>query len=227
MKRISITILTILPLLILNQDEGDIEGEKNELIENFQNLWKEKMNDYESQYVYIIPVEYKKTKIFYENVTEAPSRFKGGYYVDDFENQKIEFKIIDPNNKVLFHNDTYGSIFDFNVTEKGLYQISFYNKFINSEIRSTFTMNSGQNVKLEKTTLNKTEGKLDDLIRFLENYKTSDQMVRNMKRKRYTKLMETNKYFFVFSIIETLVLIAVSAWQYYYMKHLFEIKGSL
>ena len=52
-------------------------------------------------------------------------------------------------------------------------------------------------------------------------------MVRNMKRRRYNKLMKTNKYFFVFSVIETLVLVGVSAWQYYYMKHLFEIKGSL
>ena len=224
MKKSLITLL-ILPTIIYTQNETS--SEKNEIIDEFQNQWRETMMDYESQYVYIIPVGYKKIATFYENVSEVPSRFRGAYFVDDTGKERVEFKITDPHKKILYHNTTFGSIFDFNVTEKGLYEISFNNKFTNSEIKPTFTMNSGQNLKLERQTLNKTESKLDDLIQFLQNYKTSDQMVRNMKRKRYAKLMETNKYFFVFSIIETLVLIAVSAWQYYYMKHLFEIKGSL
>ena len=223
--RKSLITLLILPTIIYTQNETS--SEKNEIIDEFQNQWRETMMDYESQYVYIIPVGYKKIATFYENVSEVPSRFRGAYFVDDTGKERVEFKITDPHKKILYHNTTFGSIFDFNVTEKGLYEISFNNKFTNSEIKPTFTMNSGQNLKLERQTLNKTESKLDDLIQFLQNYKTSDQMVRNMKRKRYAKLMETNKYFFVFSIIETLVLIAVSAWQYYYMKHLFEIKGSL
>ena len=224
MKKSLITIL-ILPTKIYTQNETS--SEKNEIIDEFQNQWRETMMDYESQYVYIIPVGYKKIATFYENVSEVPSRFRGAYFVDDTGKERVEFKITDPHKKILYHNTTFGSIFDFNVTEKGLYEISFNNKFTNSEIKPTFTMNSGQNLKLERQTLNKTESKLDDLIQFLQNYKTSDQMVRNMKRRRYNKLMKTNKYFFVFSVIETLVLVGVSAWQYYYMKHLFEIKGSL
>jgi hypothetical protein len=39
--------------------------------------------------------------------------------------------------------------------------------------------------------------------------------------------MKTNQYFYTFSIIETVVLVSISVWQFYYMKHLFEIKGSL
>ncbi len=224
MKKSLITLL-ILPTIIYTQNETS--SEKNEIIDEFQNQWRETMMDYESQYVYIIPVGYKKIATFYENVSEVPSRFRGAYFVDDTGKERVEFKITDPHKKILYHNTTFGSIFDFNVTEKGLYEISFNNKFTNSEIKPTFTMNSGQNLKLERQTLNKTESKLDDLIQFLQNYKTSDQMVRNMKRRRYNKLMKTNKYFFVFSVIETLVLVGVSAWQYYYMKHLFEIKGSL
>ena len=47
------------------------------------------------------------------------------------------------------------------------------------------------------------------------------------KRKDEKQLSSHNTYFFVFSMIETIVLIAVSFWQYYYLKHLFEVKGSL
>ena len=221
------TLITLLILTTIIYTQNETSSEKNEIIDEFQNQWRETMMDYESQYVYIIPVGYKKIATFYENVSEVPSRFRGAYFVDDTGKERVEFKITDPHKKILYHNTTFGSIFDFNVTEKGLYEISFNNKFTNSEIKPTFTMNSGQNLKLERQTLNKTESKLDDLIQFLQNYKTSDQMVRNMKRRRYNKLMKTNKYFFVFSVIETLVLVGVSAWQYYYMKHLFEIKGSL
>ena len=41
------------------------------------------------------------------------------------------------------------------------------------------------------------------------------------------KLKKTNRYFYTFSVIETVVLLGVSIWQFYYMKNLFEIKGSL
>jgi hypothetical protein len=41
------------------------------------------------------------------------------------------------------------------------------------------------------------------------------------------EINKTNTYFYIFSFVETFVLIVVSIWQSYYMKHLFEVKGSL
>ena len=43
----------------------------------------------------------------------------------------------------------------------------------------------------------------------------------------YIEINKTNIYFYIFAIVETFVLIGVSIWQSYYMKHLFEVKGSL
>ena len=212
------------------KNKGNYKSEEDEIkqmSDSFSTEWEKGMIDYDSDYVYLIPIAYKTNEVYYETISKVPARLRGAFILDENEDKKIELRIIGPDNKKVYSQASHMGIFDFNVTEKGLYEISFNNKFTNTEIKPTFTMNSGQNLKLEKQTLNKTESKLDDLIQFLQNYKTSDQMVRNMKRRRYTKLMETNKYFFIFSIIETLVLIAVSAWQYYYMKHLFEIKGSL
>ena len=88
-------------------------------------------------------------------------------------------------------------------------------------------MNPGQNEILKKKDINQTEEKLDQLISFLKNFGTEDKLKRNVHRKRAEKLKKTNRYFYTFSVIETVVLIGVSAWQFYYMKHLFEIKGSL
>ena len=88
-------------------------------------------------------------------------------------------------------------------------------------------MNPGQNEILKKTDLSHTEEKLDQLISFLKNFGTEDKFKRNVHRRRYKKLKKTNRYFYTFSVIETVVLLGVSIWQFYYMKNLFEMKGSL
>ena len=43
----------------------------------------------------------------------------------------------------------------------------------------------------------------------------------------YIEINKTNTYFYIFSFVETFVLIVVTIWQSYYMRHLFEVKGSL
>ena len=51
--------------------------------------------------------------------------------------------------------------------------------------------------------------------------------MRGFKRRGSEELSKTNNYFYAFSVIETIILIGVTIWQYFYLKHLFEIKGSL
>ena len=41
------------------------------------------------------------------------------------------------------------------------------------------------------------------------------------------EINKTNTYFYIFAFVETFVLIGVSIWQSCYMRHLFEVKGSL
>ena len=193
----------------------------------FTNEWVQKMSDYESTYVYMIPVPYKSSQVFYENITTVPARLRGAFIVAEATKEKIEFKIKGPKGNTLYSNVTNAAIFELNVTEQGLYEINFNNRYKNSELRPTFTMNPGQNEILKKKDINKTEEKLEQLISFLKNFGTEDKLKRNIHRKRAEKLKKTNRYFYTFSVIETVVLIGVSAWQFYYMKHLFEIKGSL
>ena len=42
----------------------------------------------------------------------------------------------------------------------------------------------------------------------------------------YLEIHKTNTYFYSFALIETIALVGVSIWQSYYMKHLFEVKGT-
>ena len=98
--------------------------------------------------------------------------------------------------------------------------------------KSTQTNKTGGQAYSAKVTeqifgLSKTEKKLDNIINFLKKYEQNTKLAKGFKRIGNEELSKTNKYFFAFSLIETIVLIGVSIWQYFYLKHLFEIKGSL
>ena len=187
------------------------------------------MNDFISQYVYVIPVPYKQEIDLYERITQIPCLMRGAFLNEDAntENDKINFKIFSPNNSIIFQADSIGDIFSLNLTEKGIYKLLFYNKVIKNEAHPTLVMNTGQNLIVEKNDLTETETKLDKIMTFLMRHEQENKINRGFRKKGNDILIYTNKYFFIFSLIETIVLIGVSVWQYYYLKHLFEIKGSL
>ena len=201
----------------------------NKLFSKFKEDWINKMSDFISQYVYIVPVPYKKEVDYYEIIKQVPCLMRGAFLNEDAnsENDFIDFKIISPYNKVIFEASSIGEIFSLNLTEKGVYKLSFYNKANNKEVYPTLIMNTGQNLVVEKENLSETEKKFDKIINFLIKNEQENKVNRGFRKKGNESLVRTNKYFFIFSLIETIVLIGVSAWQYYYLKHLFEIKGSL
>ena len=201
----------------------------NKLFSKFKEDWFNNMSDFISQYVYIIPVPYKKEVDYYEIIKQVPCLMRGAFLNEDAnsENDFIDFKIISPYNKVIFEASSIGEIFSLNLTEKGVYKLSFYNKANNKEVYPTLIMNTGQNLVVEKENLSETEKKFDKIINFLIKNEQENKVNRGFRKKGNESLVRTNKYFFIFSLIETIVLIGVSAWQYYYLKHLFEIKGSL
>ena len=201
----------------------------NKLFSKFKEDWVNNMSDFISQYVYIVPVPYKKEVDYYEIIKQVPCLMRGAFLNEDAnsENDFIDFKIISPYNKVIFEASSIGEIFSLNLTEKGVYKLSFYNKANNKEVYPTLIMNTGQNLVVEKENLSETEKKFDKIINFLIKNEQENKVNRGFRKKGNESLVRTNKYFFIFSLIETIVLIGVSAWQYYYLKHLFEIKGTL
>ncbi len=185
-----------------------------------------RMWDYQPDYVYMIPIGYKTREVFYENITHVPVRIRGAFLIDDEKDDQIDFEIRGPRGDIKYRNSTNACIFDFNTTEVGRYSISFHNVYINSAMKITFTMNTGQDIVLKKEDLSFSEQKLDNLIAFTNKLKLGMKMTRGVNSDRYKRIQNTNKYFYTFSVIESLVLIGISVWQFYYMRQLFEVKGS-
>jgi hypothetical protein len=225
-----ILILTLLISSIFtqkNSTKNKKRDEESELIKNFYKEWNIRMKDYEGQYVYMIPLEKNKISYFYENITEVPALIQGAVIIDEKGDDIILFEIKDPFDNIVYQNETHATIFNFTVETKGLYKISFNNKFSGKKISPTFTMNTGQNIFLQKKDIDEKEKSLIEVIQFLKDTETQDKMKKNIQRKRLKEVRVNNRNFFIFSLIETIILAIISVWQYLYMKHLFEIKGSL
>ena len=225
-----IIILTLLISSIFTQKnvtKNKKRDEESELIKNFYKEWNIRMKDYEGQYVYMIPLEKNKISYFYENITEVPALIQGAVIIDEKGDDNILFEIKDPFDNIVYQNETHATIFNFTVETKGLYKISFNNKFSGKKISPTFTMNTGQNIFLQKKDIDEKEKSLIEVIQFLKDMETQDKMKKSVQRKRLKEVRVNNRNFFIFSLIETIILAIISVWQYLYMKHLFEIKGSL
>ena len=228
--QIIILILTLLLSSIFTQKnttKNKEKDEESEFIKNFYKEWNIRMVNYEAQYVYMIPLEKDKISYFYENITEVPAQIQGAVIIDEKGDDIVLFEIKDPFDNVVYQNETHATIFNFTVETKGLYKIVFNNKFAGKKISPTFTMNSGQNIFLQKKDIDEKEKTLIEVIQFLKDIETQDKMKKSIQRKRLKEVRVNNRNFFIFSMIETIILVIISVWQYLYMKHLFEIKGSL
>jgi hypothetical protein len=228
--QIIILIITLLFSSIFTQKnvtKNKEKDEESEFIKNFYKEWNIRMVNYEAQYVYMIPLEKDKISYFYENITEVPARIQGAVIIDEKGDDIVLFEIKDPFDNTIYQNQTHATIFNFTVETKGLYKIVFNNKFAGKKISPTFTMNSGQNIFLQKKDIDEKEKTLIEVIQFLKDIETQDKMKKSIQRKRLKEVRVNNRNFFIFSMIETIILAIISVWQYLYMKHLFEIKGSL
>ena len=145
------------------------------------------MSDYDSDYFYLIPLKYKTREIYFENITTVPARLRGAFIVDEQSKNKIDFEISSPSGKKVYTNTSHQCIFDFNVTEVGKYTIAFNNKYVNSELKVTFTMNTGQNIVLKKDDLTVTEEKLDKLSSFVKRFNLEFKLSANIHKERYKR----------------------------------------
>ena len=142
------------------------------------------MSDYDSDYMYFLPLRYKERQTFFENILN-PGRIRGAFFIDEIPNIKIEFQITSPSGTKVYQKVSNYAIFDFNVTETGKYTITIKNNQVNSELRVTLTLSTGQNTVLQKDGLTQTEQKLDKLMTFIKRFNVEYKFNRNLHQERY------------------------------------------
>jgi hypothetical protein len=89
------------------------------------------MSNYEPDFVYMIPIEYKQRLMYYEKITHMNALIKGAFIVGESSEDTIDFLIISPNNKIIRTISSNYDIFEFEAKEIGNYKIVFNNKYVN------------------------------------------------------------------------------------------------
>jgi hypothetical protein len=161
-------------------------NEPSELITSQFSLdWETKMVGYEPDYVYMIPVFYKRREVFLEQIDNLYTTIKGAFLLDESSKDTIDFSIISPTGEKIIETVSNHYIFEFFTKEAGTYQIVFDNRYSNSELKITFTMNTGKNPILKKEDLSVVEQKVGSLVDFMKQYKTNFKMRSNVHTERY------------------------------------------
>lgn len=151
----------------------------------FSEEWESEMSDYEPDYVYMIPLKYKSKEIYYETIETVPVTVRGAYMTADDKEEIIDFEIIDPDNQVIFTKTKNVCIFKLLFIKAGRYKIVFNNRYVNNDLKVTFTMKNGQNEILKKEDLSGSNQKLDNLNNFIEKFDLEFKFNRNIHNDRY------------------------------------------
>lgn len=192
------SIILVLGLLSISKQQTDESQEpeqktpeENEITSSFASEWEQKMSDYEPNYVYMIPLAHRHSEVFYEDIMTTPVKVRGAFLTDEHKNQKVDFEVISPAKGIIYKNSTNECIFEFEVIHPGKHRIVFHNTHVNSEIKVTFTMNTGQNPIIKKEDLNFTQEKILSLKNFIKKIKLEDSFSTNKIRER----MKSNMVF--------------------------------
>lgn len=220
----SIKILTIFLLLLLNIcnsqdpnqnqnpsqnpdanqniDPNAEEQPKTEamiLMEEFSNEWEAKMGDFQMEYLYYIPLEYRDQEEYFENITTVPTTFKGAFFLSDETTNKVEFYIKDSLGRIIYQAYGHYNIFDIKIQKADKYTIIFRNSSAKDKVVITFTVNTGQNNLINSKDLTKTEKKMDTLEAVIKKFNMEFKLSRDIHIKRYqSKLYFFNLFFIAF-----------------------------
>ncbi len=146
------------------------------------------MKDYEPDYVYLIPVSYKRKEVFFEEITQVPARLRGAILTDVEKKDDIYFSITSYNDTVLYEATGNNDIFDIVIDTPGRIKISFSNKFASKDMKVMFTMNTGQNHILSKENLNFTDGKLNNLKDFMNRFEVEFKFSRHSHNEKFESI---------------------------------------
>ena len=168
-----------------SQEEDKKMEEIYSLMQDFNRDWETKMENYNSDYDYSIPLRPRMQELYFENVTTVPAIFVGAFIISDETTDKIEFMIRDPNGKIIYQVTKHHDVFEIPVKIIGKYAISFNNRISKSDLMVTFTMNSGQNNLLNAQDLTKTEQKLEALNAVIKKFNLEFKFGHDIHTKRY------------------------------------------
>ncbi|CAG9316169.1 unnamed protein product [Blepharisma stoltei] len=201
--------------------EINAEDERSQLMKE----WDEHMVGFVPSDMVTFELPARGEEIFFETIDVIPSKIRGAWFITSKESRDIEFSIMNPNMKVIFEKKKKSeALFYFDAEQVGIYTFKFKNTKVIQKHVVTFALNCGNSTDevLKTEHLTPLEKQLVDIQKEIKDFQVDNQFAQLRQESHYRTMADSNRNVFIFSILESLGVIAVSAWQAYYIKKLLD-----
>ncbi|CAD8057683.1 unnamed protein product [Paramecium sonneborni] len=194
---------------------------------------KQLMDDWEGQMADFIPddmlsFELKKGEVeILEQYIKHPTNIRGAFFLSIMNKDKIDFSIKDPRGKVIDNkNQKKEAVFSVNITNPGNYKFVFSN--INGKHNHIVTfaldVRNATYEHIKETDLDPIQKKLSSLYTGLNDLMFDTKFSQQKREGGYQFLRDNNSMYFIYTIIETLIILIVSIWQVFYIKRIIGVQ---
>ena len=187
--------------------------------------WDEKMQGFVPEDMVTFEIQARSTEEFYEVIDIVPSILRGAWFLASENTKDIDFKVQDPLKNIVFEKKGKKEvIFQIEAKRQGIYLFTFESLKIIGSQPITFTYNSGNssNTVLKSEHLTPVESNLLNIQKSIKDFQVDNQFAQLRQETHFKTVSSANRNVFWFSLVESLGVIAVTAWQIYYIKKLLD-----
>ena len=187
--------------------------------------WDAKMQGFVPEDMVTFEIQARSTEEFYEVIDIVPSILRGAWFLASENTKDIDFKVQDPLKNIVFEKQGKKEvIFTIEANHQGIYLFTFESKKIIGSQPITFTYNSGNssNTVLKSEHLTPVESNLLDIQKSVKDFQVDNQFAQLRQEAHFKTVASANRNVFWFSLVESLGVVGVTAWQIYYIKKLLD-----
>lgn len=187
--------------------------------------WDEKMQGFVPEDMVTFEIPARSTEEFYEVIDIVPSILRGAWFLASENTKDIDFKVQDPLKNIVFEKKGKKEvIFQIEAKRQGIYLFTFESRKMMGSQPITFTYNSGNssNTVLKSEHLTPVETNLLNIQKSIKDFQVDNQFAQLRQETHFKTVASANRNVFWFSLVESLGVVAVTAWQIYYIKKLLD-----
>ena len=187
--------------------------------------WEEIMKDFSPEDMITIEIPPRSEEEFFTVIDIVPTEIRGYWFLFSTLDKSMDFHITSPQNQVIFErNSAKEAIFSITAERSGIYTFNFKNTKVMSSHIVTFAYHSGNSTSSVLTSehLTPVEKNLMWAERAVKDFQVDSQFTQLRQESHFKTVASANRNVFWFSLIESVGIVLVTAWQIYYIKNLLD-----
>lgn len=187
--------------------------------------WDEIMKDFSPEDMVTFELPSRQEEEFFTVIDVVPTEIRGYWFLYSPAEKTMDFQITSQQEQVIFERKSAKeAIFKVLITRSGIYSFTFRNTKVLASSVVTFAYHSGNSTSSVLTSehLTPVEKNLMWAAKAVRDFQVDSQFTNLRQESHYKTVAGANRNVFWFSLIESIGIILVTAWQVYYIKNLLD-----